>query len=434
MLGTIDPTRKKVIVVGAGISGLLAAYYLDREGYEVTLIESAPQSGGLISTATLEHGIAESAAHSLPASPAVRELFSDLGLELCPQRPEARARWIFRRGKFRRFPLGIFEILRTFFRAYFVLAPRRDPESLTLAEWAAHFLGKPALKYLLNPFVRGIYGASPDEILVSAAFPALCVPRGHSLISFFVAKKFRKNPPTAVTRELPKIPRGAISAPRLGMGSLTDALEKRLEQRLGARFVKNQRVDSLQEFENENSNIVLCTPARESARLLAHQAPRLSEMLARVRYSPLTTATVILKKSVLSRDPQGLGVLIPDGEGRNCLGVLFNSSAFPGRVVSDDLVSLTMMFGAAPLERPALDDLIRTELAALFGFKGGVVEISHRCWENAVPKYDAHLLETWSTAQASWCAKPGQLLFGNYTGQVSIRGMAELARGLNRTV
>ena len=200
MLGRLNPQFKDVTVVGAGISGLLAAYYLDRAGYRVTLIEASAHAGGLISTKQTPFGIAEEAAHSIPATPTVRALFADLGLELATIRPEAKARFIYRKGKLRRFPLGIFETLRTFFRAYFVLAPHRDPESLMLDEWTRRFLGEAALKYLMTPFVRGIYGAEPSEVSVSAAFPALCVPPGHSLLSFFLAKKTRKIPDEVIAR------------------------------------------------------------------------------------------------------------------------------------------------------------------------------------------------------------------------------------------
>ena len=44
-------------------------------------------------------GIVEAAAHSIPATPLIRELCQDLGVELCPVRPEAKARWIYRNGK-----------------------------------------------------------------------------------------------------------------------------------------------------------------------------------------------------------------------------------------------------------------------------------------------------------------------------------------------
>ena len=268
---------------------------------------------------------------------------------------------------------------------------------------------------------------------MSAAFPALCVPRGHSLVSFLLARKFRKNPPTAVTRAIPKIPRGEMSAPLRGMGSLIDALEQRLQQRLGQRFLKGHRVESLDEYAKPDSNFILCVPALEAARLLLPEAPELARMLTDVRYSSLTTATILLKKSALRREPKGLGILIPDGEGRKSLGVLFNSCSFPGRVTRPDLLSLTMMLDASH-EESQLPEIIRSELEALFGMTEEPLEIFTRRWERAVPKYDAHLLETWRIAQTGWCAKPGRILFGNYTGQVSVRGMTELARGISRIV
>ncbi|MEK6580668.1 MAG: hypothetical protein AABZ55_15700 [Bdellovibrionota bacterium] len=43
----------------------------------------------------------------------------------------------------------------------------------------------------------------------------------------------------------------------------------------------------------------------------------------------------------------------------------------------------------------------------------------------AIPVYGAYLEDVWATAKASWCSTPGHVLFGNYTGQVSIRGMIE---------
>ena len=71
MIGSFDETRREATVIGAGIAGLLAAYALDRQGYEVTLLEGAARAGGLIQTRRNAYGIAETAAHSLLITPQV---------------------------------------------------------------------------------------------------------------------------------------------------------------------------------------------------------------------------------------------------------------------------------------------------------------------------------------------------------------------------
>ena len=40
-----DP--KNVVVLGGGVAGLSAAHYLAQDGHRVTVVEKAPQTGGL---------------------------------------------------------------------------------------------------------------------------------------------------------------------------------------------------------------------------------------------------------------------------------------------------------------------------------------------------------------------------------------------------
>jgi oxygen-dependent protoporphyrinogen oxidase len=427
MIGSLDPSSREVTVVGAGISGLLAAYYLDQKGWKVRLIEAKALPGGLLSTDISPYGLVEAAAHSIPASPEVKKHFDALGLKLLPLKEDAR--FICKYGKPKKMPLSIFELFWTFCRAYFKLAPAQDAEELTLDQWARHFLGEPALRYLITPFTRGIFGVEPEEILVSAAFPQLCVPRGHSLISFLLAGKWRKNPPVAVRRKLVKIPRGPISAPEKGMSEWVSALTKHLEEKLGNRFEKDQTVSSIE----KEKNIILTVPAKEAARLI-EGSKELSNALTELKYAPLITATVFVRAKSLRENPQGLGVLMPSVEGRKCLGILYNSSAFDQRVNDPETVSLTVMLGGSgevmKKSDPEIHAMIVSELRDLFGLTGEPLEIRLHRWAEAVPTYNRHLLETWKLAEETWCATPGHILFGNYTGQVSLRGMLELASRL----
>src|ERR1700745_2366841 len=106
MIGTLDQTRKEVTVVGAGISGLLAASMLDGRGYRVTLLEEKERAGGLLNTVQTKHGITEAAANSFLASTAVLDLCAELGVDLVEVRKDSRARFILRDGHLRKFPLS----------------------------------------------------------------------------------------------------------------------------------------------------------------------------------------------------------------------------------------------------------------------------------------------------------------------------------------
>ena len=92
MLGRIDPNRRDVTIIGAGVSGLLLAYRLDSLGYRVRLFEGSERAGGLIETRRTELGLAESAAHSFLVSAEVRTVCADLGVELIDAEPDEGGR------------------------------------------------------------------------------------------------------------------------------------------------------------------------------------------------------------------------------------------------------------------------------------------------------------------------------------------------------
>jgi len=51
----------RVAIIGAGISGLAAAYYCSRDGHECTLIEQASGLGGVIRTESVDGCVVEAA-------------------------------------------------------------------------------------------------------------------------------------------------------------------------------------------------------------------------------------------------------------------------------------------------------------------------------------------------------------------------------------
>jgi protoporphyrinogen oxidase len=119
------------------------------------------------------------------------------------------------------------------------------------------------------------------------------------------------------------------------------------------------------------------------------------------------------------------------------LGILFNSSSFEGRVHEEGrCASFTILLGgpARPEWVSATDDeiaaAVRAELAELLGIGGEPLERSSRAGRAPYRSTRTGLPELWRVTRETWCAAPGRMLFGNYTGQVSLRGMIEKSREL----
>ena len=153
-----------------------------------------------------------------------------------------------------------------------------------------------------------------------------------------------------------------------------------------------------------------------------------------MKYTPIVSVTAFFPVGALTRPVKGVGALVPAKEGRKSLGILFTSSSFEGRVTDEArYASFAVLLGGS--SRPewveATDAEIATavcgELDALLGVRGEPARLVISRWPRAIPQYSVALPAVWRRARETWCAAPGRLLFGNYTGQVSLRGMIEVA-------
>jgi len=424
MIGSLDPKVKSVTIVGAGISGLLAGYILKKRGYSIRILEQSGRAGGLIETKSTLHGPIETAAHSLMVNPEIEALMRDLRVDLSEVHPKSHARYIYRNGKMRKFPLTFFEAIQTLIRIFSRPARPIDPENASLAEWCRTYVGEAALKYLLAPFVTGVFAASPDELLLSVAFPRLMPDHPEKSL---IGNLFSKRKTASGTQSR----RPRMMAPTRGMADLIETLKARLAPEIEY----GKKLESLPDgpFSGlipENSNLVLSIPAPELATLLDSRDPVAAQALRAIEYSPLITCTVFIRSdSFTKHPPRGVGVLIPRGEGLRILGVLFNSSAFPERTKNSEIHSYTVMLGgtsdpkALELSDLEVRDLIETELKTLFGLRKPTEAIEITRWKKAIPVYSRKVRDARTALEHGLCATPGLMVFTNYSKEVSIRGM-----------
>ena len=402
MLGTLDSTKPSASIIGGGVSGLLIAHALAKRGWVIDMHEASDRFGGMIQTQVTSQGIVENAAHSLLASEEVELLFHELGLKLMPLKNKER--FILRNHRLKRMPLSLREGFFLLIRFVFSRSHREG----TVENWARHRLGEPALNYLVKPFLRGIYAARPHELSMQAVFPA---PKKRP------KKRLKMNPKK---REM--------KAPEFGMQSLIDALVTVLKKNTRVSLHLNSTVT---ELPTGAVNTIMTTPAPVSARLIQSRFPDLALSLEKIQYAPLITATVFYRSEDCSHKIKGVGVLIPEVEADyRVLGILFNSSSFDGRS-KDGSVSFTVMLGGTShpeyldLNDAELSQIIDEDLKKILNINAKPSSVTITRWKNAIPLYNDALLETWTVAQNAFQNNAGVVLFSNYTGQVSIRGLIE---------
>jgi protoporphyrinogen/coproporphyrinogen III oxidase len=387
-------------VVGAGFSGLVTAYYLAKDGFQVQICEQSSRAGGLIKTIQTPHGLVETAANGLLNSARLEALCADIGVPLSPTRRAGRKRFIYR-GQPRQLPLNLYDMFNLGVRLAVSAVTLRPRQLETIVEWGRRVLGKGATNYLLVPVLGGIYAGDPERLSASLIFGRAELP-GH----------LRTNRPARA-----KV-RGTVAPPH-GMQQLIDGLSDYLK-RAGVGFVFNQRAQA-----EANEPTAVCLSARNAAEFLSDIAPEASEALGRVEMLSLVTATSFYAPEAARL--KGFGCLFPRDQGYRARGVLFNACIFEGRGPAH---AETWIFGGAldpdvvKLNDEELGQLIADERKRFFGANDPALEVQITRWPNALPHYSVDLERILTTLPPP---PPNIVLGGNYLGRIGLAKILERA-------
>lgn len=385
----------RVRVIGAGLSGLTAAWTLARHGVAVEIVDRAPRAGGLIDTIHLPQGLCETGANGFVWAPAIDRLFAELRLEPQFAREASRRRYLFRDGRPRRWPLSPLETARTLARygAARMTGSAAPRAGESVAGWGERVLGRAATTWLLNPAFQGIYAAPASELSAEA---------------IGIGRKRRKV---------------RLGAPKAGMGALIQALTRALFDR-GAVIRFEEHAAALE----PGAPALVCTNAASAIPLIAPHHPPFAEAAARIRSVPLTTVTAFFEPH--STDLRGFGVLFPRGTAR-ALGVLFNTEIFDNRGA---VRSERWIFGDAALlgaPPPDIEAAVLADRALLGAPPAPILNMHVQGWRAALPIYDSAVLET---AAAAASLPPWLGVCGNYLGQIGVSALVERAEAEARRV
>lgn len=402
-----------VAVIGGGITGLSAAYQLVRAGRSVRLFEASPRVGGVVRSDREDGWLIEAGPNSLQESSAeLSTLIEELGLlpEKCLALPGARNRYILRRGKPCAAPLSPPGLLTSpLFSAGAKLRvlgeifsrPRVRKQDVSLADFARSHFGREFVDYALNPFVSGVYAGNVEKLSARLSFPSLWESeRTHgsiirAQIAGAKAKRARGErtgaPPIVSFRTgleaLPRALGSHLPAGTIELGAKVESLMPGATWRV---IWSRDGVTQTEEF----AAVVLALPSAALARMpVGALGERPLAGLEAIEYPPVTSLFLGYRREQVTHPLDGFGLLVPSGERRSVLGVLFSSSLFAGRA-PEGHVALTVMCGG--VNRPDLGRLplaellpkVRDELAEILGVTGEPAFVRHNAWARAIPQYN----------------------------------------------
>lgn len=402
-----------VAIVGAGVTGLAAAYELSKRGRSVRLFEAADHVGGLVQTERDDSWLIEAGPTALHEnSPQIRSLIAELGLEPHKRyaRTLARNRYVLRGGRAVAAPITPGGLLTT--RLFSLPAklrilaelrkrPRARSEDLSLTEFVRSHFGREAVDYGLSPLVAGVYAGDPEKLSSRHALPVLWrAEHTHgSILRVLIAADRAKRAQGADPGPPP------IVSFAEGLSTLTRALAYRLPPTSihleatvdglatdgGWRILRSDGASARAEA---FSHVILALPAASLARLrIGGAGERPLAELSAIEHPPLASLFLGYRRDQVRHPLDGYGLLVPHREQRRILGVLFSSSLFPGRA-PEGHVALTVLaggatrpdLGLAPLSQ--LLPVVQPELAEILGVTGDPVYLKHNGWTRAIPQYN----------------------------------------------
>ncbi|CAI0457538.1 unnamed protein product [Linum tenue] len=386
----------KVAVVGAGVSGLAAAYKLRSRGYNVTVFEAECSAGGKLRSVSRDGLIWDEGANTMTESEVeVTALLDELGLREKQQFPISQnKRYIVRNGvpvMIPTNPLALItsNILSTKSKIQIILEPflwkKNEPSKVcdayaaeSVGEFFGRHFGEEVVNYLIDPMVAGTSGGDPESLSAQHSFPELwnLENRFGSIIAGTIQAKWsaKKNKGGETMGSERKKQRGSFSFIG-GMQTLTDRLCKEIEKdelKLGSK-VLSLAYNCDAKSTPANWSISYASNSDKPSHCSSYNA-----VVMTVQYMPLSVLITTFKKENVRRPLEGFGVLIPSKEQQNglkTLGTLFSSMMFPDRAPDDQYLYTTFVGGSRnkELAKASTNDLkqiVTFDLRQLLGVEG----------------------------------------------------------------
>src|SRR6516225_10373346 len=368
---------KRVAIVGGGISGLSAAFHLEKargagSDLSYTLLESGKRLGGSMHSGRVDGCLVEAGPDSfLTEKPWALMLCKELGIDdqVIGSNDAQRKTYIVVKNRRMAMPDGLMfmvptKLVPTALTSLFswgtklhmvrelMHPPRPMQNDETVGELVERHFGAEVVDRLADPLLSGVYGGDANKLSARAVLPRF-VEMEEKYGSLSKAMLAVHNKMRATADKQP--PRPLFSSLKDGMQQMVDAIVTRLDPsalrlrtrvravypqgdrwRLAIDMGGNERFDA----------VIVATPANVAGALLEGVDRDVADDLHGVTYSSSVTVTLGYHIEHLRRLPPGFGFLVPRSEGRRMLACTFVHHKFPHRAPADKGILRCFLGGA----------------------------------------------------------------------------------------
>jgi oxygen-dependent protoporphyrinogen oxidase len=419
-----------VAIVGAGISGLSAAYELRKRGISPLIFERSDRAGGVIQTERIGEFVIDAGPDSLLVQkPAAVALCDEIGLgdRLFPTKVP-RTAFVLRHGTLHPLPgasmLGFPTRIRPMLASRLFSTPgkirmgvelllpkQRKSSDESIASFVRRRFGREAVTYIAEPLLAGIHAGDVERLSMRALFPRLleAEDRTRSVILAFRRMHAARNT-DGVFRSFPN-----------GLAELVDGMLRKTPRdsiHLNATVTRVERdapgfVVHVEDRAPVRARAVILTcPAFAVGDVVQPMDAELARLCGSIRYLSSATVAFAFPRNAVSHDLLGTGFVVPRSEGLNITAGAWISSKWPHRAPEGFALLRAFLGGArdpdvlTKSDRELSETALR-ELGGILGIHGAPLFSRVYRWKRSSPQLEVGHLDLMAKIDSQLATHPG---------------------------